>query len=772
MVTTALPPAASSGMPALRTWWKSPVGQPAYARPVLLVIVALAALLYAWGITGSPFHLFYADAARSMSESWKAFFFGSFNPGNSITIDKLPGFLWPQALSARIFGFHSWALTLPQVLEGIASVLVLYRVVQRWADVNAALLACGAFLCLPAADGLFRTQTEDPMFTLCVLLAAGATQRAAQSGRLRSLIMAGVWVGIGFQAKMLEAWAVLPALAVVYLVMAPAALRKRIVHVLLAGVVTVAVSSVWVVTVTLIPAKDRPYIDGTSNNSAFSMVVGYNFLNRFSSVGLSASDTGSISATQGGRHGGFGAFSGEGHFGRFSEHGLDGGFGGGQYGGGYGGARAAGTSSAFGGYRGMYGSGKVNGAPGGGNALARSGGGFGAGENGWGKMFGSALASQTGWLYPLAAIAIFCGLVWRRREPRTDKIRAGFLLWGIWLVTYFLVFSAGAVSGHTYYMGVIAVPCAALAGGGVALMWRAYREGGPRAWALPVAVGATAAWSAYVALQFPAFQPWLGPASIVLGLGAVIALVLVLALGRPGRRPAGRSRVAVVGLLAGLISVLIAPAMWASQVLASSSSLTSMMGNVGPSSGLGGLGSGRFATLAGRNDSHGGGGFGGFGGGGFGGFGGSSTQLDSQQQQLLDYTEAHKASSEYDFATNSWSTASPYIVDTGANVLPMGGFTGQVPFPSLSAFQQLVDSGKLKFVLVGGESGMGAFFGGDTSGASTPAAKITDWVKSDCSQVPAEDYGGTTQTSSSASGPAAMFGGSQAQALYQCTATH
>ncbi|MCQ4083970.1 glycosyltransferase family 39 protein [Streptomyces sp. RB6PN25] len=776
MVTTVLTPTAPAGWPPRRAPWQSPDDQPAYVRPVLLVIVMLAALLYAWGISTSPFHSFYADAVRSMSESWKAFFFGSFDPANSITIDKLPGFLWPQALSARLFGFHSWALTLPQVLEGVASVVVLYRVVRRWMGVNAALLASGAFLCIPAADGLFRTQTEDPMFTLCVLLAAGATQRAAHSGRLRSLIMAGVWVGIGFQAKMLEAWAVLPALAVVYLVTAPAALRKRIVHVLLAAVVTVAVSSVWVVAVALTPAKDRPYIDGTTNNSAFSMVVGYNFLNRFSSVGLNASDTGSISATQGGGHrGGFGAAGGEGHFGQLGAGqyggghvggGLGGGLGGGsgQYrtgnsGSGYGGSWTTGAGGAFGGYhRGMYGGGQADGAHGDMNAAAHSGGGFGAGENGWGKMFGSALASQTGWLYPLAALATVCGLVWRRRAPRTDKIRAGFLLWGVWLVTYFLVFSAGAVSGHTYYMGVIAVPCAALAGGGVALMWRAYRAGGPRAWALPVAVGATAVWSAYISSQFPSFQSWLAPASIVLGLGSVIAL----AVGRPGRRPVGRGRVAIVGLLVGLVSMLVAPAAWASQVFASSSSMTSMMGSVGPSSGFGGgSGGGRFAAMTDHGASRG--------GRSFGGFGGSSTQLDAQQQQLLDYTAAHKGSSEYDFATNSWSTASPYIVDTGANVLAMGGFTGQVPFPSLPAFQQLVNSGKLNFVLVGGESGMGAFFGGGTSDASTPAAKITNWVKSNCSQVPAKDYAGTT---TAVSGQTTMAGGSQGQTLYQCTAEH
>ena len=76
-----------------------------------------------------------------MTESWKAFVFGSYDPANTITLDKLPGFLWPQALSARIFGFHPWALTLPQAIEGVLSVLVLYRAVRRWAGANAALLA-------------------------------------------------------------------------------------------------------------------------------------------------------------------------------------------------------------------------------------------------------------------------------------------------------------------------------------------------------------------------------------------------------------------------------------------------------------------------------------------------------------------------------------------------------------------------------------------------------------------------------------------------------
>ncbi|MYR20245.1 glycosyltransferase family 39 protein, partial [Streptomyces sp. SID6137] len=301
MATNVLDATAATGT-GRRTPWKAPVGEPSYARPALLFLTVLAAVFYAWGITHSQYHTFYADAARSMTGSWKAFFYGSFDPANSITLDKSPGFLWPQALSARLLGFHPWTLTLPQVLEGVASMLVLYRLVHCWAGTHAALLAATAFLVTPVAVGLFRTSVEDPAFTLCLLLAAEATQRAARAGRPRPLLLAGVWVGAAFQAKMLEAWAVLPALALVYLVSAPLALRRRLAHLGLAALVTTAVSASWMLAVTLVPAKDRPYVDGTTNNSAFSMVVGYNFLNRFGSLGISAAATGSVSATQGGGH--------------------------------------------------------------------------------------------------------------------------------------------------------------------------------------------------------------------------------------------------------------------------------------------------------------------------------------------------------------------------------------------------------------------------------------------------------------------------------------
>ncbi|UWW96001.1 mannosyltransferase [Streptomyces murinus] len=680
----------------------------------------LAAVFYAWGITHSQYHTFYADAARSMTGSWKAFFYGSFDPANSITLDKSPGFLWPQALSARLLGFHPWALTLPQVLEGVASLLVLYRLVHRWAGTHAALLAATAFLVTPVAVGLFRTSVEDPAFTLCLLLAAEATQRAARAGRARPLLLAGVWVGAAFQAKMLEAWAVLPALALVYLVSAPLALRRRLAHLGLAALVTTAVSASWMLAVTLVPAKDRPYVDGTTNNSAFSMVVGYNFLNRFGSLGISAAATGSVSATQGGGHrgdrergaAGPGAVRADTH--RTSER--------------QGAQPAAGASP-----------------------LAA--GGFGGAQNGWAKMFGTTLAAQTGWFYPFAAAAVVCGLLWRRGRPRTDASRAGFLLWGAWLATYFLVFSAGSVGPHTYYMGVIAVPLAALTGAGTVQMWRAHRAGGRRAWALPGAVAATTVWSACLADRFAAsFLPWLAPAVAALGLAAVV----LLALARP-ERPGTGGRLALAGLAASLAAVLVAPSAWAVQVFNPAYG-TSGMGSVGPttpnrersrgSSGPQAVGArtaspSGFAALAGIA---------------------SDGALTPDERRLLDYTRAHRGGARYVFATTNWNAASPYILSAGADVLPLGGFSGKVPFPAPADFRRLVAAGQVRYVLAGGPAGLGPLAAGTGNAAAGPTAatRIADWVEATCAKVPASAYGGTDTP---AAPPAP---GRTARTLYRC----
>ena len=145
-------------------------------RLALTAILICAGLLYFWRIGAATTNPFYTVAVRSMAESWKAFFYGSFNPGNSITIDKIPGYLWPQALSARVFGFHPWALTLPEVVEALVTVIVTYRLVRRWAGEVAGLLAAAFLVLTPALVGSARLNNEESAYVMCLVLAAGATQ--------------------------------------------------------------------------------------------------------------------------------------------------------------------------------------------------------------------------------------------------------------------------------------------------------------------------------------------------------------------------------------------------------------------------------------------------------------------------------------------------------------------------------------------------------------------------------------------------------------------
>jgi 4-amino-4-deoxy-L-arabinose transferase-like glycosyltransferase len=275
-------PRASRGHSRLQ-FWRSPDDQPRWARPALLTVAALSALAYGWGMNGDVLETFYAGAVRSMSQNSHNFFFGAFDPWGTVSVDKLPGAFWMQALSVRIFGFHVWAFVLPQVVEGTLTVLVLYRAVRRVAGAGAGLLAAVALAVTPVTILLNRGNISDSLLILLLVLAADSATDAFMSGRLRPLVLAGVWVGLAFQAKMLQAWIVLPALYIAYLMAAPAlSLSRRYGHIAVSVAVALAVSLSWMCIVALVPAHDRPYVDGSCNNSVFSQVFLYNGADRVS----------------------------------------------------------------------------------------------------------------------------------------------------------------------------------------------------------------------------------------------------------------------------------------------------------------------------------------------------------------------------------------------------------------------------------------------------------------------------------------------------------
>ncbi|AUI63990.1 glycosyltransferase family 39 protein [Amycolatopsis sp. BJA-103] len=589
-------------------FWRSPADQPQWARPALLGIAFVALVLYAWNLPRVDFAPLYSDAAKSMSESWKAFFYGAVDPGATYTLDKLAGSFVPQALSIKIFGYHEWAVALPQVIEGVISVLVMYRVVRRWAGVVPGLLAAGIFTLTPVLASMFGHSMQDGLLTMCLVLAVDAYQRAVLEGRLRSLVWAGVWVGIGFQAKMVQAWMILPALAIGYLLTAPVEVRRRVKHVGIAGVVTLAVSLSWIALYTFTPASARPTISGTTNNSAFAMVFGYNGLGRVGIHIPGAEDPngrgglpslgpggGQEGGPQGGPGGGPEGGPGDGPQGQ--EGGPEGGPGEGPGGGPEGGQPGPDAQGNFGTkhqdeQNGDFGSKHQDEQDGNFGPKAEGGQPLGPGGPemdqskietradplGATKLLDGHLGVAIAWLFPLALLSLLCGLWWWRRAERTDPVRGGLVMWGVWLVTFGFVFSASAVA-HTAYVASLAPAIAALSALGIVTFWRAYRSGGKQAWILPVAIAANLAWGAWLWSHYPNFLPWAKWGTLALGVAALVVLILARLI------KSASSGLVTAGLVIGVVAMLAAPATYAVSVLDPDYSGSSFDANAGPASG-------------------------------------------------------------------------------------------------------------------------------------------------------------------------------------------
>ncbi len=242
--------------------------------------VLLLALSLDFFRLGQNSNLYYAAAVRSMLINWHNFFFVSFDPGGFVTIDKPPLGFWLQVLSAKIFSFNSWSILLPQALAGVCSVALLAHLVRRAYGPLAGLVAGLTLALVPIDVVANRTNNVDSLLVLTVLCAAWAIIVATEAGRLRLLLLGAAIVGLGFNIKMLEAYLVVPALALLYLLCAPLRLRTKLWHLALAAVVLLAVSLCWIVAVDLTPVAQRPYIGSSGSNSELSLAFGYNGLTR------------------------------------------------------------------------------------------------------------------------------------------------------------------------------------------------------------------------------------------------------------------------------------------------------------------------------------------------------------------------------------------------------------------------------------------------------------------------------------------------------------
>lgn len=676
----------SDGAPAPRDPRPSLTDLPAGHRwdtPAFVGLLVLTAALFLWNLAASGYaNSFYSAAAQAGSRSWSAFLWGASDAGGSITVDKPPTALWVMGLSVRIFGLSSWSILAPQALMGVASVALLYRTVRRHFGATAGLLAGAVLALTPVAALMFRFNNPDALLVMLLIASVWATMRAVDGPRTtRWMVLAGVFVGLAFLTKQLQAFLVLPGLAAVFLWAGPVPLLKRVRDGLLAVGAMVVSAGWWVALVELWPASSRPYVGGSQTNSFLELTFGYNGLGR-----ITGSEVGSV------------------------------------------------------------------GGGGGGNA----GGNWGA--TGITRMFGSEVGGQIAWLVPAALILAVAALWLLRRAPRTSGARAQVGAWLAWLVVTGLTFSFMAGIFHAYYTVALAPAVAALVGIGSVLLWRRRTTIGARL-VLTGTTLVTAAWAWQLLGRSSTWLPWLRVAILA---AAVMGAVLLLAGpglvgGRAGRRMTG------VGAAVALAASLAGPTAYTLQTV--STAHAGSIVSAGPTvagSGFGGgpgglrgrFGGGQFpggtqwqppagapggttggttGQLPGRQPGTGSTGTGqtgtgavpsqGFAGraaGGAGGMGGllNGTTVSATLKTML---EADASRYRWVAATTGSQNAASYQLATQQSVMPIGGFNGSDPSPTLAQFQAWVAAGQVHYYI--GGSGLGR-----SNGGSDVAAQISSWV--------------------------------------------
>ncbi|WP_037679017.1 ArnT family glycosyltransferase [Streptomyces catenulae] len=667
----------------------------------MLALLLVTAVLYLWDLSASGYaNQFYSAAVQAGSVSWKAFFFGSSDAANSITVDKPPAALWPMALSVRLFGLGSWQVLVPQALMGVATVGVLYAAVRRRFGAGAGLLAGAVLAVTPVAALMFRFNNPDALLCLLMVGALAAVLRALETGRTRWLLVAGACFGLGFLTKTLQAWLILPPTALVYLCCAPVGRARRVGQLLLAGLVTVVTGGWWVALVELWPAASRPYIGGSQHNSFLELTFGYNGFGR-----ITGDETGSVGG--GGGHGGGGW-----------------------------------------------------------------------GETGPARLFSSDMGGQISWLLP-AALILLVTAVWLLRRARRASAaqeaaqRAEFLLWGGALLMTFVTFSFMSGIFHQYYNIALAPYVAALTGMGTVLLWRRPGRGGRVVLAAVVAV--TAVW-AYVLLdRSPQWLPWLRWTVLVAGGLAALGLLLPAVGGAARRRTAPvaaglGAAVALAGPVAYTLNTVATP--HGGSIITAGPSVQS--GHGFPGGGPGGRWRGGMPTPPGATGTQGGqgtrGGQGGQGGqagfpganggtwtgrppgstgtggtggagfpgrggatgtspgagspgeragaGGPGGMGGMGGLLGGSRVGTAARALVAKDADRYTWAAAAIGSqnAASYQLATGKPVMPIGGFNGSDPSPTLAHFKQLVADGRIHYFLASEGGGPGGFPGGRGKG--------------------------------------------------------
>ncbi|MGN6445932.1 glycosyltransferase family 39 protein [Amnibacterium sp.] len=640
--------------------WRGRATDAAWVRPAYLGLLALTALLYCWNLAVNGWaNAFYSAAVQAGASNWEAFLYGSSDAGNSITVDKPPASLWVMALSVRLFGLSPASILLPEAIMGVLTVALVFAIVRRHFPPQAALIAGAATALTPVATLMFRFDNPDALLVLLLTLATYLTLRGVEDGRARWLLWAGVAVGFAFLTKQLQAFLILPVLVGVVLFASPRRIGVRFAHLFGALGTLLLSAGWWVAIVTLVPASMRPYIGGSQHNSFLELTFGYNGFGR-----LTGNETGSVT--------------------------------------------------------------------GGGGVRGNAGGGV-WGSTGIGRLFSGEFGTQVAWLLPAALVLLVVGVVVLWRRPRIDGARATVLLLGGTLVVTALALSFGAGIIHPYYSVALAPAIGGLVGAGAWLLWERRAALWARIVAALVVLGTTW-WSVVLMAEASSFLPWLRVVVVMAGVLAAVALVAL---------PFVRA-FAPIAVAAALIAALTAPLAWS--VNTTLTAHTGSLPTAGPavSVGFGGtrphFGQGGFG---GRRAFGAQGGFGGFGGrggfgaqgttgtgtgqgglgalaGGGGGLLGGDVQVASALVQALQANASHYT---WAAAAVGSQNAASYQLASGEAVMPLGGFNGSDPSPTLAQFERYVAEGRIHYFIASGGIGR-------SNGGSSASSEIASWVES------------------------------------------
>lgn len=699
----------------------------------LILILSLILNLANLNIEGYA-NQYYAAGVKSMTLSLKNFFFVSFDPASFVSIDKPPLGFWIQAIFAKIFGFSGWSIILPQAIAGVVSAGLIYVIVKRSFGTVAGLISAICLAVTPVFVAVSRNNTCDNLLVLTLLLACLVLSKAAEKGKLKYLLISLAIVGIGFNIKMLQAYMIIPAIYITYLLSNAVSFKKRIVHLMAGTIILILVSLSWAFIVDLIPEGNRPYVGSSTNNSVMELIIGHNGLER---LGI-----GSKSTQGGGAPGGMAgknqqktdetssATKNKDSEQTSKENGQTGGeppsidndqmqgeppsMDNGEMQGAPPNTQDGGKGNG----NPPNGDGKCpGGMPPGGNGMQKpNGGGMGGTFGGQevasiARLFSNnSLSDQIIWLFPLAVLGFIAAAIKEKLNKTFDnKRKLSLILWSMWLLPEFIYFSFTKGLFHPYYLTMLAPPIAALAGIGIVSMWELYNENGWKSWILPVALIADGL------TQILILSYYYNTSNTAKILSAIVAALcitssVILAIVNPTKNKKDMLKFKSIKLKKSLVTIALM-GLLITPLVCSATTIFYPMSGTFPSAGL------SLMTSKQKDDSNVG-------------------NINSGNTKLIEFLKNHKTNEKYILVTSSTNGyASDIIINTGESVMALGGFFGTDKVITLDEFKKLVNNGEVRYVMVGG-------MGGNSS------SDIMNWVKENGKVVSESEWKNSNEVNS------------------------